>query len=646
MSRLRVPKGPASANLYCAKCETYIGTFKNEWQHVTTSYALPTTPGEHFEPKVEKKTRIVPDGASSKAAEGCEMANVLCSSCSATIGQYCVKVKHKDQRYLLKTYLYKLTKVYLMEYATTKKKGFNFIEGEPARNDTASDPRISEIIGTDYTSNGSQTPTSLRRQESLACQDSLGMSQDPQPPIETFMILSRQMYEHGAAINDNFNRIVTTNGRITTESTRISDLESKTRKLDNTVAKLSSQQDSVDNVMADMRVNYSGYLQHEKAIQGLLATVEAQKNHIQRLSAELYNIRNQMSQKEIKPHPPKSPPRRGTVMGPSKSRTDRDVQGMRTQVEQHSDREESPVLGKRKRPDSDRLRSRKSLHRASSMTRNQDAVNIPTPESTQEPQQASSPVTTSVGEGAENSKITSNNESDGIDLTVRESPVDITGKNVQTTRSKNTRIDIVEPEVSSSMYAPDQTDKSMEATVIGDSPVQYETNIQSPADAIDFSDDDDSAAVTKPAMNPTSITPAETRVRYPKERSLTTEIPPKASSNDQNVIMNTDKSCQEAEPVSQRRQNRCLSCGRSGKMLCCEGCSTFYHLRCLKAPVRSQTLGDSNWICPNCVEERSDDLGIVQSENQFSSSKLQARLRLAQKQMSRGDCSVAADIGS
>lgn len=647
MSRSRIPKGPASANLYCATCETIIGTFKNEWRHVTTSYALPTLPGEHHEPVIEERTRIVPDGVSSKAAAGCEMANVLCSSCSTTVGQYCVKVDRRDQKYLLKSYLYKLTKVYLMEHATTKKKGFYFIDEEPAKENTRSSAEDSEAV---FAPNGLRIPTIWRATSgpAVSCSsqnvtegagDSVMTPQDLQQPIETLVILSRQMYEHGSAINDNFDRIATTNGRIATESARIDVLES-------TTAKLEDQQSSVESIKAEMKLNLTRYLLHDKAITELLAIVEAQRKDIKMLSAELYNIRNQLKQKEVKEPPPVPQPRRGPLSGLSPSSTKRVAQDMQRQKEQESDREERPVLGKRKRIGSDRSASRKSLRRVNT----HDAASMLTPEPTQDPRLDSSPSVADERERIEGNEIVPDKALDRVDSMFNQGTFNPHNEGSDTISNNGrrhparlqvpimaSRTSVKADKRSTEVRIEDSPTREAVAPVrfkdsngevpghLSIMPARSTRTIDSPADAIDFSSDEDTTAIDSSTQMPVTVAKvAETSQKRGKDLA---------------------KSCQAKESGSQDREDRCLPCGRSGKVLCCQNCSKCYHLGCLKAPVK--TLSSTNWICPDCVNTDAGSRDMSRTKEAGSSNAtLNTRLRLAQKEMLRSEPSAALQTAS
>lgn len=704
MSRSRTTaKGLASTTLFCAKCDAYIGAFKNEWRHVTTSYALPTRPGEHLEPTVEDKTRTVPNGTSQKAAEGCEMANVLCSTCSATIGQFCVKVQRRDQQYLLNCYLYKLTKVYLMDHKSKKEQDFNFIDGEPGKEPKS---RTTQAISARAHSNGSQTPTLALQSNDMArmqpflphhltagsnsmsgvssqFQDSSATGQDQQPPVEMFMVLSRQMYEHGAAINDNFNRIVTANGRITAESARISDLEAQTTGLDDRILNLSeplrSQQNSVDAIRSDMKVNFTRYLQHEKAIQDLQATVEAQQRSIKQLTAELFAIRNyQSTQKEQKESPPvKPPPRLGPLSGLSPSSTNRVVQDLRRQREPESDKEESEVLGKRKRTMSSRLKSRKALRRPSDRAQDQldGPASMPTPESTQEPlepEQISSPQepdTRERVEEMENSNIIpDDHEPSGIfggshDL----------DDNVDVSPSKE--VHVIESDTPGSIRESPMQDKvnpivddadDSSSSKHGSSPkeslqqcpkrsairalpsrVPQGEALKSPAEAIDFSDDEGVAQVSCPVdTDTTKASSAEVHSDSQEVEDQSTDAATLHEVGGDDLDpreLGAEKTSQKVDLAMKGRQKDCLSCGRSGKLLCCESCSDCYHLGCLKAPVRPQILSSNNWTCPNCSEKPAGDCDIVEAkklESSISNSTLRTRFRLAQEEMMRSGSST------
>ena len=108
----------AIVNLYCTSCEAQIGIFENEWIRLTTSYAWPKQKGTHFGTEIGNKTQIVPPGGVRDAAEGCEMADVFCCSCHATVGRYCKTAPSKEQQYLADNYFYKFSRVHFKNAQT------------------------------------------------------------------------------------------------------------------------------------------------------------------------------------------------------------------------------------------------------------------------------------------------------------------------------------------------------------------------------------------------------------------------------------------------------------------------------------------------------------------------------------------------
>ncbi|KIX01479.1 uncharacterized protein Z518_09205 [Rhinocladiella mackenziei CBS 650.93] len=105
--------------LHCSQCNSQIGIFENEWTRLTSSYVLSVHPGTHFGTEVAHKTKVVPEGVSQRAVEGCTLAEVFCKKCSAAVGQYCKATATSAQRALVDQYLYKLSKTYLKDSETS-----------------------------------------------------------------------------------------------------------------------------------------------------------------------------------------------------------------------------------------------------------------------------------------------------------------------------------------------------------------------------------------------------------------------------------------------------------------------------------------------------------------------------------------------
>ncbi|KIW97604.1 uncharacterized protein Z519_01188 [Cladophialophora bantiana CBS 173.52] len=101
-------------NLHCLQCDNQIGIFDNEWIRLTSSYVRPVHPGTHLGTEIAtSKTQVVPEGVTQRALEGCTLAEVFCTRCSAVVGQYCKAVPATARRNMLNQYLYKLSRTCL-----------------------------------------------------------------------------------------------------------------------------------------------------------------------------------------------------------------------------------------------------------------------------------------------------------------------------------------------------------------------------------------------------------------------------------------------------------------------------------------------------------------------------------------------------
>lgn len=49
--------------------------------------------------------------------------------------------------------------------------------------------------------------------------------------------------------------------------------------------------------------------------------------------------------------------------------------------------------------------------------------------------------------------------------------------------------------------------------------------------------------------------------------------------------------------------DNCTECGKTGRLLCCDGCSNAYHHRCLNPPRKVKDKIDGDWFCPECVSD-------------------------------------------
>ncbi|CAH8648557.1 unnamed protein product [Dicrocoelium dendriticum] len=59
-------------------------------------------------------------------------------------------------------------------------------------------------------------------------------------------------------------------------------------------------------------------------------------------------------------------------------------------------------------------------------------------------------------------------------------------------------------------------------------------------------------------------------------------------------------------------EDHCRFCHLSGDLLCCDGCTAVYHLRCLQPPL--SVAPASNWLCPACVKDQTVGVTDCQSE--------------------------------
>jgi hypothetical protein len=102
-SKRRMSQAPSShVNLHCSQCDSQIGIFDNEWTRFTTSYVRAVHPGAHFGTEVAlNKTQVVPEGTTQRSLEGCTLAEVFCTKCSAVVGQYCKAIPGPERRHML-----------------------------------------------------------------------------------------------------------------------------------------------------------------------------------------------------------------------------------------------------------------------------------------------------------------------------------------------------------------------------------------------------------------------------------------------------------------------------------------------------------------------------------------------------------------
>ena len=138
------PPTMAIVNLYCTSCESQIGIFENEWIRLTTSYAWPKQKGTHFGTEIGNKTQTVPPNSVQNVAEGCEMADVFCCSCHATVGRYCKAAPSKEQQYLADKYFYKFSRVHFKNAQTFHLVDPIFGFGEEHGHSTKAAPKSSQ----------------------------------------------------------------------------------------------------------------------------------------------------------------------------------------------------------------------------------------------------------------------------------------------------------------------------------------------------------------------------------------------------------------------------------------------------------------------------------------------------------------------
>lgn len=61
--------------------------------------------------------------------------------------------------------------------------------------------------------------------------------------------------------------------------------------------------------------------------------------------------------------------------------------------------------------------------------------------------------------------------------------------------------------------------------------------------------------------------------------------------------------------LSDANTDTCVLCGVGGSLLCCDGCPSAYHMRCLGETLK--TLGEGEWMCPECaVGGRGETAGL------------------------------------
>ncbi|KIY03567.1 uncharacterized protein Z520_00258 [Fonsecaea multimorphosa CBS 102226] len=153
-------------NLHCLQCDSQIGIFDNEWTRLTSSYVRPVHPGTHFGTEVAtNKTQVVPEGVTQRSLEGCSLAEVFCTKCSAAVGQYCKAAPAAAQRNMLNQYLYKLSRTYLKSSETNKRVDPVFGYAGDAVKST---PRPNAILGASLAASARYSHTPSTRDETPA----------------------------------------------------------------------------------------------------------------------------------------------------------------------------------------------------------------------------------------------------------------------------------------------------------------------------------------------------------------------------------------------------------------------------------------------------------------------------------------------
>lgn len=175
MPRPRKGNAP-NTNLHCSSCDAQFGICDNAWLHLTSSYIYPEYEGSLFGVAIGNETKAVPVGSSQKMAEGCDMAQVHCKSCSAMVGQCCRAAAYEHQDVLLDRQFYKLSRVYLKDAQSGQKIEPEFVDEDKQATERPGSVRLS-VTPRGRLSSGSGPSASLPPPNKLL----KGTSSNPSP---------------------------------------------------------------------------------------------------------------------------------------------------------------------------------------------------------------------------------------------------------------------------------------------------------------------------------------------------------------------------------------------------------------------------------------------------------------------------------
>lgn len=95
--------------------------------------------------------------------------------------------------------------------------------------------------------------------------------------------------------------------------------------------------------------------------------------------------------------------------------------------------------------------------------------------------------------------------------------------------------------------------------------------------------------------------PVRLHQRYPRVSSSKGRESRVPSSNPSTVNCGTHRSTSTADDVD-RNSDECRLCGMDGMLLCCDGCPSAYHSRCIG--VSKMFIPEGPWFCPECSISR------------------------------------------
>jgi len=342
----------SKTNLYCAQCDSQIGIFENEWEHLTPLYARPKEKGTTFDLVVGEKTQAVPTGSRQKAAEGCMMAEVSCKKCSTTVAQCCKSAPHPSKEHLVDQQFFKLSRVFLRDAQTSERVEPSFVDIDrassqarpasvrssippppPSRQRAASAhdiPNVPEFRQSYPPPTQSQALNTIQRMPSaMPTSTPIDTMHAPQPftplvaqpaqhvhrqqqlyyqasPADQFrpmsangtLAASSELAEQGAVIAECFHRVASLDGRIGSEATRSTVLENRLASTENKIttyeAALGSTRRSLEQSQADQKTQATACNMHGETILRQQTMIEKQQEELKSVTEKLESLQKSM----------------------------------------------------------------------------------------------------------------------------------------------------------------------------------------------------------------------------------------------------------------------------------------------------------------------------------------------------------------